>query len=303
MIKSIAESTTKQYKSVYSKWIDFCKNNSYNPLNSQIPTILNFLTLLYKSGHSYSSLNNARSALSLIMPFTDGMQVGNHPLVVRLIKAIGKMRPPRPRYKAIWDINLVLNKFIEWGDNGKLSSKFLTYKVLGLLAIITGHRVQTFSLIKIDNITISGDLVNIKISGQIKTSKPGSFQPNLIVPSYPANLMLCPVKALQDYLNRTKSVRTDSQLFISYESPYKKIDKQTLSRWLKSLLKESGIDTSLFKAHSVRHASTSKAYTKGVNIDVIMDSAGWTRNSKVFGKFYRRDIVDRTEYSMQILDM
>lgn len=303
ILKSCTAATVKQYESAFTKWINFCHVNTVNPLSSNVPVVLRFLTSLYKNGLGYSSLNNVRSALSLILCHVDGVQVGCHPLVVRFMRAIGKLRPPALRYNMIWDVNLVLNKLIDWGETCNLTLKLLSIKLLGLLAITTGQRVQTLGLLRLENIICTGNLINIKVPDQVKTSKPGSFQPNLILAPYDVNSLLCPVRTINEYLKRTCSLRKSSHLFISYEFPHKFVDKQTLSRWLKYLLNESGIDTKLFKSHSVRHASTSKAFQKGVNIDVLMDSAGWTRDSKVFGKFYKRNIMDRCEFGATTLDM
>lgn len=58
------------------------------------------------------------------------------------------------------------------------------------------------------------------------------------------------------------------------------------------MLTNSGIDTSKFTSHSTRHASTSKASEKGINIEVIRKAAGWTANSSTFARFYKRPIVN-----------
>ena len=54
---------------------------------------------------------------------------------------------------------------------------------------------------------------------------------------------------------------------------------------------EAGVDQK-FKAHSTRHASTSKALQKGLSVDLIKRAAGWSQNSKVFCTFYNRPIEE-----------
>jgi len=41
-------------------------------------------------------------------------------------------------------------------------------------------------------------------------------------------------------------------LFLSYVKPHKPVTLQWLAHWIKDLLKEAGVDTEVFKAHSVR---------------------------------------------------
>ena len=60
-----------------------------------------------------------------------------------------------------------------------------------------------------------------------------------------------------------------------------------MARWLKSLLEASGIDTSIFGAHSVRGASSSAAASAGISTADILKAAGWSSQS-TFERFYYR---------------
>lgn len=107
---------------------------------------------------------------------------------------------------------------------------------------------------------------------------------------------------LEDYINKTNSLRHNDYLFISYKRPHNKVSSQTLGHWIKNILLKSGIDTSIFSAHSTRHASTSSANRLGVSIDVIRKTAGWTESSSVFARFYNRDIIsDPNQFANSIL--
>ena len=93
------------------------------------------------------------------------------------------------------------------------------------------------------------------------------------------------------YVVRTASIRkslNSSQVFVSYGKPYKVILSATLARRLEAVLSLAGIDTSTFKGHSFRGASTSKAVSLGVPLDVILKAAGW-KNAGTFAKFYQRE--------------
>ena len=56
-------------------------------------------------------------------------------------------------------------------------------------------------------------------------------------------------------LKRSNSWREkgQSELLRSYLKPQKEIQKFTLARWVKIVLRKAGIDTSQFKAHYVDH--------------------------------------------------
>ena len=47
--------------------------------------------------------------------------------------------------------------------------------------------------------------------------------------------------------------------------------------------------------NSARHASTSAAFARGVDIQKIKKPAGWSENFLVFPKHYRKEIVNDNE--------
>ena len=145
------------------------------------------------------------------------------------------------------------------------------------------------------------DTVEIHIIKVLITSKPGCKQPCLILKEYVVEDKLCVVSVLNEYILRTSLYRNHDQLFLSLESPYGVVSTQTISRWLKNLLSEAKIDISMYKAHSFRHASTSKAFQNDVPIDIIFSSAGWTSKSATFGRFYNKPIQDKDVYANSVL--
>ena len=55
-----------------------------------------------------------------------------------------------------------------------------------------------------------------------------------------------------------------SHLFIALIKPHRPVVSSTIARWIKYVLTKSGIDTGIFKAHSVRSAAVSTAANAGV---------------------------------------
>lgn len=306
MLSSCTLSTKRQYESALNKWAEFCKVNNISPFNPSVANVLKFLHLMFESGLGYSSINTIRSALSFVITDLEGHSVGSNPFVVRFLKGVSKLRPPKRKYDTVWDAEKILDLIRSWPCNKDLDLKHLTLKVCGLLALLSGQRVQTLTLISVKDVVFgnNNNNVNIFIKGNVKTSKPGHVQPNILLPAFTVESILCPVLALSEYISRSRQVRSKScnSLFVSYEKPYSSVTTQTLSRWLKLLLAEAGVDTSIYKSHSFRHASTSKAFESGVNVDVIYSSAGWTNTSSVFAKFYKCKIDERTLYAKSILN-
>ena len=111
-----------------------------------------------------------------------------------------------------------------------------------------------------------------------KQSKPGREVKEFFFPSFPENIKLCPVRSLTMYIERTKVLRGDNnRLFVSFIKPHRAVTSSTIARWLKEVMAAAGIDTSTFKAHSARGASTSTASMQGVTTQDILSAADWSR--------------------------
>ena len=78
-------------------------------------------------------------------------------------------------------------------------------------------------------------------------------------------------------------------LFIAHCKPHKPVTSSTIARWLKEIMKEAGIDTSIFKAHSCRGAAVSAAKDHGVAVADIMKTADWSREITFTRYYYRAD--------------
>ena len=100
--------------------------------------------------------------------------------------------------------------------------------------------------------------------------------------------MLCPVTTLQAYEERTKCLREgETKLLISIIRPHRATTSNSVARWIKVLLEATGVNTSIFAAHSVRGASSSSAATADITTNDILKAANWSSES-VFQKFYYR---------------
>ena len=89
-------------------------------------------------------------------------------------------------------------------------------------------------------------------------------------------------------------------MFISYNRPFKRVIKETISRWVKLVLTDSGIDTSRFKPHSTGAANTSAAGNDVCSLDDILHTAGWSSES-TFAKFYNKPIVKENTFADKVL--
>ena len=291
MCASWRPSTIKQYEIYFKKWLDFCGRRQTNPLLFDEVLAVEFLTVLFQSGIGYSAINSARSAISTLLINNPGLSIGNSPAVKRFLKGVYEIRPPSPKYKVIWDVDIVLQFLKNFHPNEELPLSYLTYECVTLVALFSMQRVQTLQAIKVADIIFSENLVVVPIKSTLKQSNPRRNDFMLTLKSYPSDPAICVLSTLKAYVNRTKQIRTKSSLFISFQKPYLPVSKATISRWIKRVLEEAGIDVSFFTAHSTRAASSSAAKRDDLSIDEILKTAGWT-NNVMFKKFYDKIIME-----------
>lgn len=288
LMASWKTSTIKAYNSYIKKYIEFCETKNYNFLTRKVNRIIKFLTMLYENECSYSAINIARSALSCI--FHDP-PIGEHFLISRLLKGIFNLRPSRPRYSKVWNVNKVLSFLEKWTPSRSLDLKQLTLKTLMLIMLTSGQRCQTIHALNLKQVEISRNHIHFHIDKNLKHNKINNMENTVIFNSFVENKKICPVTYIKEYIKRTKKLRTEDQFFISFKT-FRAVNKETLSSWIKLTLSLAGIDTSLYKAHSTRAASTSAAFLK-TDINTIMKAASW-KNSQTFAKFYNKPIEEES---------
>ena len=134
----------------------------------------------------------------------------------------------------------------------------------------------------------------------MKQNRPGYIVSSLNVPKY-CEQELCTYRTLECYLGRTLPVRAveHTALLLSYVKPFAPVGSSTVGRWIKNLLEQSGVDTSVFKAHRTRAASASKA-NQTVGINAVLKHIGWSTES-TFRKFYQKPIVDIDSFQNAVL--
>lgn len=256
--------------------------------------VLNFIEYIYNQGRGYSACNTARSAVSTMFDMLFGKPLGKSKRVCRMLKGIFNERPSLPKHSFIWDSDILLNSLDV--DSEHLDLLTLSKKVVVLLTLLSSQRVATIASLNITDLYWSESDLNITITEVIKQTKPGRHQVPLHFRKY-SNKNLCIVSQLKLYLMVTEKCRGNiTKLWITTTKPTKPASKQTLSNWIRNSIKSAGILN--FMPHSLRSASVSKAFSKNVPVDKILQAGGWS-SSSVFSKFYnlpvRTDILNVSE--------
>lgn len=260
LVAAWRDGTSKAYASALQRWDSWCRERKLNSVQASVESILEFLTSEFNRGRAYRTLNVYRSAISSTCPKIDSVRVGEHPLVVQLLKGAYNLRPPLPRYSSTWDVSLVVSFIGGLGVNESLSLKDLSQKLGFLLALTSMERVSEVVSHDLRYRCFIPEGVTFALPDLTKKSRAGQDLKTSFHASFEENPNLCVVKCLRVYEHCTSEFRPldpskPSKLFLSYIRPHKPISGASLRRWLKDIISRAGIVTSIFKAHSVRGAS------------------------------------------------
>ena len=246
--------------------------------------------------------------------------------IARLIASFHRDKPKSSRSISKWNLSLVLQRLTQppFEPQEEAALKFLTWKTVFLLALASGKRRSEIHAWTLDGLLCLGDWDQIQLSpspsfiakNQLAKEGPQSISP-VVIPalkccqdSPDTDVLLCPVRALQCYLDRTKDSRGGRQLlFISYKLGHSKdIQCSTISSWIKNTIKfcyteadNADMDLVGVKTHDVRAFAASKAFYGGISMDQIMQACHW-KSHNTFTRFYLRDLAgkDQSEGSFHL---
>lgn len=303
ILQSWRKGTRKQYVSYIKRWTKYCHSKNVSWVDPSISQALDFLVELYDQGLGHSALNTARSALSCILKPVNGITFGAHPTVTRFLKGVFESRPTVSRYTETWDVGTVLRHLKTIPTTRDVPLKDLTLKTVVLMSLVSAQRGQTIHMLNLEDMTSTESQITFVMSKPIKQTKPGTKSVHVQFTSYPADPLLCVVTTLREYLARANELRGQcKQVFISYLKPFRPVSRSTISRWVKVVMKEAGINVDKFKPHSPRSTSTSKASLCSVPLDQIMSAAGWS-SATTFARFYNKPIDVNNGFADSILSL
>ena len=270
------------------------KSSVIGQMNGRLQIVADFLTFLFSVKKcQVSTIRGYRSTISNTLKFRTGYDFGSHPVLSELIKSFAKQRPVDRSLAPKWDLAFVLSHMCKapFEPLDKASLFHLSVKTVFLVTLATARRVSEVHAFSIDSdhlrfSNLDGSLIlRTQLGFLAKNQLPSRAPDSIIIPklsnfcrkSDNFNRMLCPVRAVKIYLNKTKSLRKRrKRLFIPTQGD-QDLAKSTLSRWVKYAIKNA-YDTisknplSLFKprAHELRAISASWAYMNYIPLEEIL---------------------------------
>ena len=223
---------------------------------------------MFETGYKYSTICHYRSAISAYHVGFTGKPCGEHPKVSSLISGVFNQRPPQPRYTKVWDVQVVFDYLEKVSQSGTLPDRDLTLKTTMLIALTSAARSSGIHRLSTKHMTISDNQISFTYDKLHKSCRKGQEPTSIVFYGFHENKNLCVVSAIKEYLKRTEDWRKGgepNQLFLSHIRPHNSVSSDTVARWIKRTLREAGINTEIFKAHSTAQLPHRKLKHKGLH--------------------------------------
>ncbi|KAI2651800.1 ORF V: Enzymatic polyprotein [Labeo rohita] len=281
--QSRAPSTRQAYALRWGLFVDWCSSRGEDPQRCTIAVVLSFLQEKLERRLSPSTLKVYVAAIAVYHDAVDGTSLGKHQL-------IGLREAP---FEPLASVEL----------------KYLSLKTALLTALASIKRVGDLQAFSVDEACLEfgpGD------SHVILRPRPGyvpkvpttpfrdqvvNLQALPLEEADPASALLCPVRALRIYVDRTRHFRRTEQLFVCFGGQQKgnAVSKQRLAHWVVDAISLSyqnqGEPCPLgVRAHSTRSVASSYALAHGASLADICRAvditgereSGWCRLAAPF---------------------
>ncbi len=308
-----APATRKLYSSKWGVFESWCLTRAIDPVNCPVGPVLEFLQERLTAGAAATTLRVYVAAIAARREL-DEIPLGRHRMVSAFMRGARRLRPVRPTAVPSWDLSVVLEGLVTapFEPLESASDRILTLKVVFLLALTSLKRVgdlQAFSvsetcmdfapgLVKVTLRPRPGyipKVLSTSLRSQVVTLH--SFHPPPFASSEDERLhLLCPVRSLKLYVDRSKVWRKSPQLLICFGAGRRGLatSKQRISHWVRDAISLAYEARNLpsplsLRAHSTRGVASSQALFRGVPLEDICVAAGWS-SPHTFVRFYNLDV-------------
>ncbi|KAG1277773.1 hypothetical protein G6F66_012208 [Rhizopus arrhizus] len=303
---SMRKNTRKVYNNGWKKWENWCKQQlpTVNPQAYDPDNVLNFL--MNHRNYSSQHLNGLRSSIASVFRVLhpNETSLAQQEKIVQFFQAKRhqEVKTPTEADLSAWDTDIVVHYAkTNWRNNHQLTLFDLQKKTLIILCLATMARPRSdigrlmyknvqFTLQ--DNMPVSVLLFFPEAKEtNMKTARFGLID----------KVEVCLTRTLFHFIQRTQSYRQnlpeDHTLFLTYLDNKNKtsssVRPSTVSSWVKQIMTEAGIDTTVYKAHSIRSASSTKAIELGYSQDKVEEHANWSKKANAFSKYYYKPIAQQ----------
>ena len=308
----LRSSTSRLYQSRWQIFCGWCRGRGVAPVNTTVPVVVDFLIhLRHDKGLSVSAVKGYSSALNSVLALK-GRDLASSREITMLLRSFSRSVDPVGLRPPAWDVALVLQSLTgaPYEPLRTCEERFLAQKTLFLLALASAKRIGELRALSY-RVSHSRGWAEVSFSfvpGFVaKTQDPSSLAPRFegfTVPALPNarknhnGRLLCPVRAVRCYLDRTAAHRCE-RLFVTAGRSKKEISKTTVSFWLRKTMSRayelSGMEqpVPVPRARETRGIAPSLLFKKNFAVDQVLKAGTWRRHT-TFTRHYLRDLAHRS---------
>ncbi|KAI2652534.1 hypothetical protein H4Q32_005770 [Labeo rohita] len=306
LLQARAPSTRRLYDLKWRIFVNWCSSHGRDPRICGIKSVLSFLQEGLDRHLSASTLKVHVAAISANHDLVGGRSVGKHNLIIRFLREARRLNPPRPHLIPSWDLAVVLQGLQQdpFEPLQSVELDALSLKTALLTALTSIKRVRDLQALSVNSSCLEFGPADSHVvlrprPGYVPKVPTTPFRDQVVTlqaissqEDDPNLTLLCPVRALRIYMERTQPFRRSEQLFVCYggQQKGKAVSKQRISHWLVNAIRMAyqarGLPCPLeVRAHSTRGIAVSAALANGASLTDICRAAGWA-TPNTFARFY-----------------
>ncbi|KAG1037581.1 hypothetical protein G6F43_012829 [Rhizopus delemar] len=292
LANNIRDTTSKLYNLAWIRWVKFCYQRRWQPCDYNPTQVLEFL--VQHKHLSSSQLNIFRSAIQSVFRVIhpDEKPLSTVDSITNFFKAKRRttvLSRDSLSQTEVWDVKVVTDYVLSWGLTENLTLHQLQLKTIVLLCLTTMGRPRgEIAQLRVKDVLVTAQGLSVFINqpkeGGNKVTHVGYQEEGLVE--------LCPVQTYKRFMENTAYLRTGQEdpLFFAYldhsHSTPRPVRPKTVANWLKDILKNSGVDTTVHKAYSFRSAAATKAVMTGTPTHIVKKFVNWSEKSDTFERYY-----------------
>ena len=320
----LRESSSRLYQSRWQIFCGWCRGRGVAPVNATVPVVVDFLIhLRLDKGLSVSAVKGCSSALNSVLALK-GRDLASSREIAMLLRNFSRSVDPVELRPPAWDVSL---------------APYEPLRTLFLLALASAKRIGELHALsyRVPHTRNWGEVSFSYVTGFVaKAQDPSSLAPRFEGFSVPAlpnarnnrndtqdpsslaprfegfsvpalpnarnnrnGRLLCPVRAVRRYLDRTAADRPRCERLFVTAGRSKEILKTTVSFWLRKTISHAyelsgaALPVPAPQARETRGIDPSLLFKKNFAVDQVLKAGTWLRHT-TFTRHYLRDIAHRS---------
>ncbi|KAL0152766.1 hypothetical protein M9458_052489 [Cirrhinus mrigala] len=287
LLQARAPSTRRLYDLKWRIFVNWCSFHGKDPRSCGIKSVLSFLQ---KGLDRHLSASTLKVLYQLTMTWWGA----------------DRLNPPRSHLIPSWDLAVVLQGLQQdpFEPLQSVELDALSFKTALLTALTSIKRVGDLQALSVNSLCLEFGPADSHVvlrprPGYVPKVPTTPFRDQVVTlqalssqEDDPNLTLLCPVRALRIYMERTQPFRRSEQLFVCYggQQKGKAVSKQRISHWLVNAIRMAYLARGLpcpleVRAHSTRGIAASAALANGASLTDICRAAGWA-TPNTFARFY-----------------